>query len=71
MGHEVLRMQAATIGLCGCTAHRRCNFQDWEGCETTTWAMENPRKSLILVRLAGIEFVKQGIPTTSHYLHLA
>ena len=55
MGHRLARSEAVTIGLLWRMA------QKWEEKEPgghdfqVPWATENPRKSLILARLAGIE----------------
>lgn len=55
MGHGADEHDAMTFGLCALLAQNNHCFYPWGKMATVTWAMKSPRKSLILVRLAGIE----------------
>ena len=55
MGHGAYSLDGLTFGPCPLLAHGNNIGGVEEGGQTVAWAMENPRKSLILARLAGIE----------------
>jgi len=55
MGHELLLLDVVTFGPCALLAHDNAYSCVKRGGLTVAWAMKNPRKSLILARLAGIE----------------
>ncbi len=55
VGHGAYSLDGLTLGPCALLAHGN-NIVGVDGIDwTVAWAMKNPRKSLILARLAGIE----------------